>query len=329
MTNGPLFFGSKLLGQLAEDVGLHLCDVGSRGGVLEDFLPAAQFTQVTGFEPDHEECERLNKLALQLPKTWKQEKHYQVALGDRNSRQSLIVCNDRQFSSTLEPVKQLSVDFGREECFRVVDRLDMDVESLDSFCTRQRIEDLDFLKVDVQGGELAILKGGDEMVTKHLLGIRCEVEFAHLYVGQPLFSEMELHLRESGFYPADWLYQRYWRNSPKHEHGQYSKRADIPYSRGRLIHSDVLFLRDHHWIIANMPNSDDKICRLLLIAILYHHIDLAAALLHVIKDHGIFKSVTTESWLLELGVVSRNFAKKEFLASVKNRLKFVYRMLRA
>lgn len=327
MTNGPLFFGSKLLGQLAEDVGLHLCDVGSRGGVLEDFLPAAQFTRVTGFEPDHEECERLNQAAAKRPLTWKQEKHYQVALGDRNARQSLIVCNDRQFSSTLEPVKQLPVDFGREECFRVVDRLDMDVESLDSFCAQQGIEDLDFLKVDVQGGELAILKGGDEMVTKHLLGIRCEVEFAHLYVGQPLFSEMELHLRESGFYPADWLYQRYWRSSPKHEHGQYSKKAAISYSRGRLIHSDVLFLRDHHWIIANWPNADDKICRLLLIAILYRHIDLAAALLNVIKDQKIIKSVTTERWLSELAIVSRHLGKKDFLASLKDRLKLVYRMI--
>lgn len=327
MTNGPLFFGSKLLGQLAEDVGLHLCDVGSRGGALEDFLPAAQFTRVTGFEPDHEECERLNQVAAQQPLTWKQEKHYQVALGDRNARQSLIVCNDRQFSSTLEPVKQLPVDFGREECFRVVDRLDMDVEGLDSFCVRQGIEDLDFLKVDVQGGELAILKGGHEMVSKHLLGIRCEVEFSHLYVGQPLFSEMELHLRESGFYPADWLYQRYWRNSPKHEHGQYSKRADIPYSRGRLIHSDVLFLRDHHWIIANLPNADDKICRLLLIAILYRHIDLAAALLDVIKDQKIIRSVTKERWLLELGIVSRHLGKQDFLSSLKDRLRLVYRTI--
>lgn len=145
MTKGPLFFGSKLLGQLADDVSLHLCDVGSRGGALEDFLPASSFTQGTGFEPDSEEFKRQNQVASQSPKTRKAEKHYQVAFGDRNVRLELIVGKDRFYSSTLEPVKQVSLEFGREQDFRVVDRLQMDVESLDSFCAKQSIADLDGL----------------------------------------------------------------------------------------------------------------------------------------------------------------------------------------
>jgi FkbM family methyltransferase len=318
MTNGPLFFGSKLLGQLADDVSLHLCDVGSRGGALEDFLPASSFTQVTGFEPDHEECERLNQVASQSPKTWKAEKHYQVALGDQNERIELIVCNDRFYSSTLEPVKQLPLEFGREQDFRVVDRLHMDVESLDSFCSKQGIADLDFLKVDVQGGELAILKGGAQMVSKHLLGIRCEVEFAHLYEGQPLFSEMEIHLRESGFYPADWLYERHWRNDPRYEHGQYCKSAEIPYSRGRLIHSDVLFLRDHHWIIANMDDADTKLCRLMLTALLYHHVDLALTILPLIKANKVVTGASREKWIREFELVSRTLSKLAFRQSAQD-----------
>lgn len=312
MTNGPHFFGSQLLGQLAENVGLHLCDVGSRGGALEDFIPAAAFTRVTGFEPDREECERLNHVAASASRIWKQERHHQVALGDRNAGIELIVCNDRFYSSTLEPVKQLPLEFGREQDFRVVDRLQMVVESLDSFCEKQGIQDMDFLKVDVQGGELAILKGADHVVSQQLLGIRCEVEFAHLYVGQPLFSEMEMHLRESGFYPADWLYERHWRNDPRYEHAQFCKSADIPYSRGRLIHSDVLFLRDHHWIIANMEDADTKLCRLLLMALLYHHVDLALTILPLIKNHKIVKSVSRDQWLREFGIVSRLLAKQAF-----------------
>lgn len=328
MTNGHSFFGSGLLGQLAADVGLHLCDVGSRGGALEDFIPAAAFTQVTGFEPDHEECARLNQVAAQSPKLWKEEKHYQVALGEKDERLELIVCNDRFYSSTLEPVKQLPLEFGREQDFRVVDRLQMDVESLDSFCAKQGLTDLDFLKVDVQGGELAILKGGAEMVSRHLLGIRCEVEFAHLYEGQPLFSEMEMHLRESGFYPADWLYERHWRHDPRYEHAQYCKSSDIPYSRGRLIHSDVLFLRDHHWIAANMEDADTKLCRLLLTALLYHHVDLALTILPLIKTNAVVLSATPEQWRRELGIVSRTLSKIAFRNNAADWIIKLRRLLR-
>jgi FkbM family methyltransferase len=312
MTNGHTFFGSVLLAQLAENVGLHLCDIGSRGGALEDFIPAAAFTRVTGFEPDQEECERLNKAAKNSYNNWKFEEHFQIALGEKNERIDLVVCKDPFYSSTLEPVKQLPLEFSRNDEFQVVKRLHMDVESLDSFCASQSIQDMDFMKVDVQGGELAILKGAQEVVSRHLLGVRCEVEFAHLYVGQPLFSEMEMHMRELGFYPADWLYERHWRNDPRYEHAQYCKSAEIPYSRGRLIHSDVLFLRDHHWIIANMDDADTKLCRLLLIALLYHHVDLALTILPLIKANKIIKGASREQWVREFAGVSRLLGKQAF-----------------
>lgn len=318
MTKKHSLFGSNLLGLLADEVGLHLCDVGSRGGVLPDFLPAAEFTQVTGFEPETKECARLNQVAAQLPKIWKQEDHYPVALGERDMFQELIICNAPGCSSTLEPVTKFAVEYGREQPFGVVDRIQMEVKSLDGFCESNGIADLDFLKVDVQGGELAILKGASQIVSNQLLGIRCEVEFAHLYSGQPLFSEMEMYLRESGFYPADWLYVRHWRNDLRFEHGQFSRKSDVPYSRGRLIHSDVLFLRDHHWIVANMNDADNKLCRLMLMALLYHHVDLALTILPLIKSNRIVSGSSAEQWRLELGRVSKTLAKMAFYKSASD-----------
>jgi FkbM family methyltransferase len=57
---------------------------------------------------------------------------------------------------------------------------------------------VDFLKLDIQGFELDALRGA-EAILKRTNVVHCEVEFAKIYAGQPLFSEVELHLRERGF----------------------------------------------------------------------------------------------------------------------------------
>lgn len=60
------------------------------------------------------------------------------------------------------------------------------------------IERIDFLKLDVQGAELDVIKGAGRLLDDVLV-IHTEVEFLELYKGQPLFSEIEHFLRGQGF----------------------------------------------------------------------------------------------------------------------------------
>ena len=69
----------------------------------------------------------------------------------------------------------------------------------------QRLDDLladlpeiDFLKLDIQGFELSALRGAPAVLARTAM-IQCEAEFAPIYAGQPLFSDVELHLRGRGF----------------------------------------------------------------------------------------------------------------------------------
>ena len=48
----------------------------------------------------------------------------------------------------------------------------------------------DYLKIDVQGGELDVLKGA-QRVLKDVIAVHCEVEFAPVYRDQPLFAEID------------------------------------------------------------------------------------------------------------------------------------------
>ena len=57
----------------------------------------------------------------------------------------------------------------------------------------------DYLKIDVQGAELDVLRGAAETL-KNCLVVEIEVEFVPLYENQPLFSDVDNFMRRHGFF---------------------------------------------------------------------------------------------------------------------------------
>lgn len=60
------------------------------------------------------------------------------------------------------------------------------------------IEEMDFLKIDVQGAELMIFENAPRLMSRCLV-VHTEVEFVELYRGQPLFADVDACLRRLGF----------------------------------------------------------------------------------------------------------------------------------
>ncbi|NBS18137.1 MAG: FkbM family methyltransferase [Gammaproteobacteria bacterium] len=56
----------------------------------------------------------------------------------------------------------------------------------------------DYIKIDVQGGELEIFKNGTKTL-QTVSFIHTEVSFIELYEGQPLFADVDQFLRSLGF----------------------------------------------------------------------------------------------------------------------------------
>jgi protein O-GlcNAc transferase len=145
--------------------------------------------RLIGFEPDVEACEKLRELygppsqffpyfigdgqpAVFYETTW-------VATG------SLFKPNRR----VIEAFQNL------HEMMTLVAEHPVQTVRLDDI---EDLGDVDFFKLDVQGAELMVLKGG-ERVLKDVSVIQVEVEFLELYENQPLFADVDRFLRSQGF----------------------------------------------------------------------------------------------------------------------------------
>lgn len=184
--------------------------------------------RVTGFEPQPEAIERLRSAAGDL------ERYLPYAIGD-GATHTLHLCASSGFSSLYEPDPaqlELLVDFPR--LATVVDRSPLPTTRLDDV---REIELLDHLKIDVQGAELMIFRGGRETLARATT-IQVEVGFHRLYRDQPTFAEIDLELREQGFVPQGFVSTKTWPIAPV----QWAD-ADERQAR-QLVEADALYVRD-------------------------------------------------------------------------------------
>ena len=56
------------------------------------------------------------------------------------------------------------------------------------------INNIDFIKLDIQGGEPNALKGAKSL--NKVLGLEIEIEFHKIYKNQPLFSDINTFMRK-------------------------------------------------------------------------------------------------------------------------------------
>lgn len=78
----------------------------------------------------------------------------------------------------------------------VQNEIEVESVSLDSYCRSHPMPD--FVWMDLQGAELDALKGAAG-VLPHVKAISVEVAFRQMYLGQPLFSEVDSLLHAAGF----------------------------------------------------------------------------------------------------------------------------------
>jgi FkbM family methyltransferase len=189
--------------------------------------------EIVAFEPDPDECERLNRGAASLPypvrfvngALWREVRSdvpFHVANWEVAS--SVYPPNEEFLSSFPDAAALLSTKEQRSISTTTLDEV-------------QRTEGLaaDCLKLDVEGAELDVLVGGEGVLGETLL-LETEVEFSPVFSGQPMFWDVDAHLRERGWRLLG-LRRNSWRRPPEGS-------TKAPGYGGQLIAADALYANE-------------------------------------------------------------------------------------
>lgn len=211
------------------------CDVGARWGLEEPFKSYRDCVDVISFEPDQDEYEELSN------KKMNRDLVLPYALYKEVKQINLNLTKNRGCSSIYEPNHAFLANFPDVERFNVEKNTEVQATTLDNLYINKKLKKLDFIKLDTQGAELDILKGGKNMITENIIGLQVEVEFKEIYNNQPLFAEVDLYIRKIFGLELFDIRKVYWK---------YKEGRGIGSSKGQLIFGAALYLRSPY----ELPN---------------------------------------------------------------------------
>jgi FkbM family methyltransferase len=152
-------------------------------------LIEAGAVRLFGFEPDPPACARLNE------EYGKPHQFFQCFVGDGRPA-TYHETNWGPTGSLYAPNTRLLQRFQNlAEVVTLVATHQVNTTRIDDVT---EIDDVDFLKIDVQGAELLILQNASRAMSSALV-VQTEVEFVELYQGQPLFADVDNFMRAQGF----------------------------------------------------------------------------------------------------------------------------------
>ena len=231
---------------------LTIVDIGCRWSFADKFLNNIDNINIYGFDPDAKECERIRKV-------YNDERVHLVpiGLGCKREKKTLYITKQPACSSLYKPDQYLMERHPLLECIREMHQVEIDLLTLDDWCIENNISNIDYLKIDTQGAELDILKWAVSSL-KNIRFIDIGVEFNRIYHRQPIFSDINIFLREYGF--ELWKFQNIchygtkgdsekeistlgiyydeYRNEVKARGGQIFW-ADANYVKKEIIHTDL------------------------------------------------------------------------------------------
>ncbi len=260
------------LDHLSADDPFVLVDVGARGGLEPLWGQIQDQILAVGFEPDesHQLTESPN------------QRYLRVALWERSEPLTLYVARDPGKTSVFRPNMDTVKAFPVPERFETVSEVAIPserVQTLDQALRANGVPPADFIKIDTQGSELPILRGGPASLGG-AVGLKTEVEFVELYRGQPLFAEVDEFARGAGYELID-LRRVHWRREGY---------KAFP-GRGQVVFGDALYLKRQEGFLAELEGADpgtaqNRVLKFVVACMVYGVHDYAVTLLEAARHQG-------------------------------------------
>lgn len=239
----------------------------------------AEVCRVTGFEPQLDALEKLHKSETQY------ERYLPYTIGT-GSRRVLYQCQYSGWTSLFFPdQKALQVFPAFQNNAKVIEHIAVYPQPLDSV---SEIQEMDFLKLDVQGAELDCLKSGIGKL-RSCVFIQLEISFVTLYEGQPSFGEVDVFLRAQGFMPHCFANIKRWPIDPVIVGGDPTKPLN------QLLEADLVYVRN---FIEPSSISDEQLKHMALVAhYCYGSFDLAARCIAILTQREVLPNGSAEHYI--------------------------------
>ena len=279
---------------------ISVLDIGASGGIGWPWNELNKdFIDLILVEPDPDEAVRLeNKLN-------KTQKSFVVPIAFWNEQKSIIfnLNKSRATSSILNSNLTFLNQFSDSDRFNTEKKIKVECKTIDYLIENNQMPQFDFAKIDIQGGELAVLKGGKNYIQANVVGLEIEVEFAEIYSNQPLSAEIDVFVRNSlglelwDISKAHWKYLNDLKSGPK---------------KGRLIFGNALYLRPleglEKWLKGlSDKKASEKLLMLISTSLAYGFLDYASAILNNTSTSKYILNKDRKEILLKINSFSKGF----------------------
>ena len=216
---------------------LKIFDIGGAGGLQTRWKLYEKIVEATFFEPDKRSSNQLKQKGIKV---------IEKALWSKKINKKLYLTKKLHTSSFFKPNRKFLDQFSDSQRYDIVDTKEISLSKMDDHINIQNQPH--FIKLDVQGAELEILKGGKNTL-KNVLAIEIELNFKEIYKKMPLSSYVDNFLKKQNFFFNDYLTFFRWERLPH-------KAFDEVLRMGELVHSDALYIKSQENVIdlANKSN---------------------------------------------------------------------------
>ena len=178
-------------------------DVGAnRGQSIERFLKINNDSSIHSFEPNIDEFNYLEKKYSNYDNI----KLNNIAVGGKKTSKILNITGHSgsssffNFKKNTRWLKLRSKQLGVQQENYITKKVEVKVDTIDSYCETNKIEHIDIMKVDTQLFEEEVLAGSKEMIKNHKIdAIELEITFSSVYEKYFSFSDLEKYLIPNGY----------------------------------------------------------------------------------------------------------------------------------